>query len=299
MFEPALFGLLAAFFWGTTDFVSRFPSKMIGPGYSTAYMQLLSLLGFSVYILLAGLPVSRLLVESGNLVYLVLLAGVLNVFGLIQLYRAFSVGNMSLAAPIGSSYPIFTILLGFIILGQSIGLEKGIAIGIVVVGVMMTGFSSGEQTPNTPVIQQQQGRNVGAIVSALIASVFFGAAYLCLDAGVSYFGSVISIWLVRLAAVVFSFPLLYLTTKKFIIPMRAAWKWLALMAVLDSSGFAALSLGYIYSGNSPAIVTTLSSLLGAVTTILATLIYKDKLTKVQFVGIVILFLGVILVLNVS
>ena len=74
--------------------------------------------------------------------------------------------------------------------------------------------------------------------------------------------------------------------------------WLLLMAVLDTAGFAALTLGYIYSGNSPAIVTTLSSLLGAVTTILATVVYKDRLTKIQVAGIVILFLGVVIVLNV-
>jgi drug/metabolite transporter (DMT)-like permease len=71
-----------------------------------------------------------------------------------------------------------------------------------------------------------------------------------------------------------------------------------LMALLDSSGFTALTLGYIYSGNSPALVTTLSSLLGAVTTILATAIYRDRLTKIQIAGIIILFLGVVVVLNV-
>ena len=82
------------------------------------------------------------------------------------------------------------------------------------------------------------------------------------------------------------------------LPKDGAWKWLIVMAVLDSAGFTALTLGYIYSGNSPAMVTTLSSLLGAVTTILATAIYKDKLSKIQIIGIVILFAGVAIGLNV-
>ncbi|MFI5419527.1 MAG: EamA family transporter [Nitrososphaerales archaeon] len=114
----------------------------------------------------------------------------------------------------------------------------------------------------------------------------------------NYFGPVLSIWLFRVGAVLFSFPFLFATMRKFVLPTGGAWKWLLVMAVFDSLGFASLSLGYLSAGNSTAVVTTLSSLLGVVTTVLATAIYKDKLTSIQLVGIVILFAGVILVLNV-
>lgn len=297
MIVSAIFGLLAALFWGTTDFVSRFPSRKIGPEFSTAYMQLFSLIGFSIYILVTGPPI-RLFLHGPDLALLGLLAGALNVFGLMQLYRAFATGNMSLAAPIGSSFPIFTILLGFLILGEGIGLEKGVAIAIVISGVILTGLS-----PDNPSVGESQSikkRNFSsrATLSALSASIFFGAAYLCLDAITSSFGSVVSIWLVRLGAILFIFPFLLLTTRKAQLPTGGSWKWIAAMAILDSAGFAGLTLGYIYAGGSPAIVTTLSSLLGAVTTVLAAVVYKDRLNRIQILGIVILFLGVIIVLNV-
>jgi drug/metabolite transporter (DMT)-like permease len=259
-------------------------------------MQLFSMVGFTIFILATGPPAPEFLIKSGSLLPIVLIAGALNLFGLMQLYRSFSVGNMSLAAPIGSSYPIFTILLGFIILGQGIGLEKGIAIAVVIAGVMLTGVSSNYQTISNSSIQKG-GHNWSSVASAITASVFFGAAYLAIDSASVYFGSVFTIWFVRIGAVLIGFPLLLLTTKKLLLPVGGTWKWLILMAILDSAGFAALTLGYIYSGNSPAIVTTLSSLLGAVTTVLATVIYKDKLTRIQILGIVILFLGVIAVLN--
>jgi len=207
------------------------------------------------------------------------------------------VGNMSLSAPIGSSYPIFTILLGFLILGQGIGLEKGAAIAIVIFGVMLTGISPDYHMSDNSTVTRKS-RNWSAVASAITASVFFGAAYLGINAASLYFGSILTIWLVRIGAVLFVFPLLLLTTRKLELPTGDTWKWLILMAVLDTSGFAALTLGYIYSGNSPALVTTLSSLLGAVTTILATVVYKDRLTKIQIAGIVILFAGVVIVLNV-
>jgi drug/metabolite transporter (DMT)-like permease len=295
LIPPAIFGLLAALFWGTTDFLSRFASRKIGYGYSTAYMQLFSLIGFSVFIAIMGVPSIGFISQGVNYMLLDILVGALNVLGLMLLYRAFSIGNMSLTAPIAGSFPIFTILFGFILLGQGIGLEKGIAIAIVISGVILSGVSPGPGSSST---QVQKKRNSSGVLSALLASIFFGAAYLGLNYGASYFGSVLSVWFVRVGAVLFSFPFLLLTMKKLVLPKSGAWKWLIVMATLDSAGFTALTLGYIYSGDSPALVTTLSSLLGAVTTILATAIYKDKLSKIQIIGIVVLFAGVVIVLNV-
>jgi drug/metabolite transporter (DMT)-like permease len=288
-------GLLAAVFWGSTDFISRFPSRKIGSGYSTAYVQLFSLIGFSAFIIATGFPSLKFFEIGASDVMFVILAGVLNVFGLMQLYRAFSIGNMSLSAPIGSSYPIFTILLGFVFLGQGIGLEKGVAIALVIFGVALTGLTPEQETVGKVPMGKRQ--NSSAVVSALTAAIFFGAAYLCLDAGAGYLGSVLTIWLVRTGAVIFAFPFLILTMRKVRLPGEGAWKWLIAMAILDSAGFAALTFGYLISQSGPAIVTTLSSLLGAVTTILATIVYKDRLSRIQIFGIVILFLGVIIALN--
>ncbi len=258
-------------------------------------MQLFSLAGFSAFILITGLPSMGFISKGANYMLLDIFVGALNVLGLMLLYRAFSIGNMSLTAPIAGSFPIFTILFGFVLLGQGIGLEKGIAIAIVISGVILSGVTPG---PDGSSGQVPKKRNSTGVVSALLASIFFGAAYLGLNYGAGYFGSVLSVWFVRVGAVLFSFPFLLLTMKKLVLPKDGAWKWLIVMAVLDSAGFTALTLGYIYSGNSPALVTTLSSLLGVVTTILATAFYKDRLTKIQIIGIVVLFVGVVIVLNV-
>jgi len=206
-------------------------------------------------------------------------------------------GNMSLAAPISSSYPIFTILFGFLLLGIGIGLERGVAIAIVITGVIMTGISS-EHKEESDRATVGKRRNWSAIASAVTSSVVFGAAYLGVDLAVGYFGPILMIWLLRLGAVLFIFPFLILTTRKFTLPIGGSLKWLLLMTLLDSSGFVALTFGYIYSGSSPAVVTTLSSMIGAVTTIEATVVYKDRLTRIQIAGIIILFSGVAILLNV-
>ncbi|MDA4111377.1 MAG: DMT family transporter [Thaumarchaeota archaeon] len=294
-----MFGLLAAFFWGSTDFLSRFPSRKIGPAYSTAYVQLFSLIGFSAYVLLTGPPTVEFLSKGSSYLVIDLFVGMLNVSGLMLLYRSFTTGNMSLTAPIASSFPIFTILLGYVFLGQVIGAAKGIAIAIVISGVILSGVNLSSTKNNPSKIEKTKTKRLSnSVVSAFAASLFFGGAYLGLNLGLGYFGSVLSILFFRLGAVLFSFLFLFVTMKKLVLPTGGAWKWLLTMAILDSLGFASLTLGYLSSGNSPAVVTTLSSLLGAVTTILATVIYKDKLTRVQILGIVILFSGVVILLNV-
>ena len=72
------------------------------------------------------------------------------------------------------------------------------------------------------------------------------------------------------------------------------------MTILDSSGFAGLTLGYIFAGSNTAIVTTLSSLLGAIFyNSVSSRGVPHRLTRVQIAGIVVLFVGVIIVLNVQ
>ena len=253
-------------------------------------------MGFTTFLVFTG-PPSLTFLSGGTGFFLIdLFVGSLNLVGLMLLYRSFTTGNMSLTAPIASSFPIFTILLGYLLLGQVVGFAKGIAIAIVIAGVIISGVNL---KPPMNVLQgSRRSRLSGSVLSALFASLFFGAAYLGLNLGLTYFGSLVSLWIFRLGAVLFSFPFLLATTRKFILPRGGTWKWLLVMAVLDSLGFASLALGYLSSGGSTAIVTTLSSLLGVVTTILATVVFKDKLTFIQLIGIVILFAGVVLVLNV-
>ncbi len=295
---PAIFGLVSAVFWGTTDFLSRYPSRKIGPAYSTAYVQLFSLTGFTSLVVYLGPPSFQFLAGGSSFLLIDFLAGTLNVMGLMLLYRAFASGNMSLAAPIGSTFPIFTILLGYLLLGQGIGPAKGIAVAIVIVGVVVSSVNLTPQKLASPGVATSKRKVPStSVILPFLASIFFGGAYLGINLGLNYFGSFLSIWLFRIGAVLFSLPFLLLTMKKFILPTGGAWKWLLAMALLDSLGFASLSLGYLSTGSSTAVVTTLSSLLGVVTTILATVIYKDKLTFIQLVGIVILFAGVVLVLN--
>ena len=134
-------------------------------------MQLFSLIGFSAFIVITGLPSIGFISQGVNYMLLDILVGALNVLGLMLLYRAFSIGNMSLTAPIAGSFPIFTILFGFILLGQGIGLEKGIAIAIVIPGVILSGVSPG---PGVHRGRSKRNEIQAGVLSALLASIFFG-----------------------------------------------------------------------------------------------------------------------------
>ncbi|MFI5419528.1 MAG: EamA family transporter [Nitrososphaerales archaeon] len=179
MILPAIFGLLAAVFWGTTDFLSRYPSRKIGPAYSTAYVQLFSLVGFTMLVFYLGPPSFQFLAGGASFLLIDLFVGSLNVMGLMLLYRSFATGNMSLAAPIGSTFPIFTILFGYLLLGQVIGLAKGVAVAIVITGVIISGLNLSPQNVTTKGATSKLLSTT--VILSVLSSIFFGGAYLGLN----------------------------------------------------------------------------------------------------------------------
>ncbi len=55
MLEAAIFGISAAIFWGAGDFISRRPSSQIGYYLTSAYMQILSFVGLTIYLIMTGI----------------------------------------------------------------------------------------------------------------------------------------------------------------------------------------------------------------------------------------------------
>ena len=149
-------------------------------------MQLFSLVGFSAFVLYSGAPSFQFLAQGSSYLLIDLFVGSLNVIGLMLLYRSFTTGNMSITAPIASSFPIFTILLGFLLLGQVIGVARGIAVAIVIAGVIISGVNLSPPKETPQVVTVSRPRHLSAsVISAFFASIFFGGAYLGLNLGLT------------------------------------------------------------------------------------------------------------------
>jgi transporter family protein len=73
---------------------------------------------------------------SPNLSY-VLVAGVFLAVGILALYRALSLGPVSVVTPIFALFLVFSSLIGVVLLGESFSARKALGIGFAVVSVYL------------------------------------------------------------------------------------------------------------------------------------------------------------------
>lgn len=277
------FGLTTAFGYGTSDFVARQASHRIGHVRVLFYMELV---GFAILAPIA-VALERGVWRWSDAWWLVLGLGVLNTFATLFLYRSFEYGVLSVVSPIASSYPAVTAALAILFLNDRPGIPATVGIVFALGGIILLS-RGGVHPANAPPKDARVG-----IVSALGAFAGYGVFYFALKYVVADVGPVTVATVVRLVGVV---VLLVLSAAGLLhvrgLP-RALWPSLGAMGVLDSLAFIAFNVGIL--GGSVAIVGTLSGLFSAVTVVLAAAILRERLTRIQFLGVLSIFVGVVLI----
>ncbi len=275
-----LWGLIAAANWGFADFCARFISIKIGNFRSFLYMQLVGLLGLSLWLLIQPPPA-----WDGFYILLGLGLGLTNSLAGLAFYRAFEVGLLSVVSPIAASYGVISLVLG-LLSGQSISPSE---IG----GLLLTIF--GVVLASTPLSlsfgpRAGPGRGVGF---ALLASLFFGITFWGLGYVTPRLGGVLPVWEARLIAPLVVLALALPAGQSLRPPTRQAWPLVVVVGVFDSGAYILYNIG-LESAQS-GIVAVISSLFSAVTVVLARLFLKEKLAANQWPGLGLIFLGVGLV----
>ena len=258
-------GLVASVGWGIGDF---------GGGLTSRRAPVLGvLLGSQVASLLIGVPLLALVTEPAMRpldVGLSLVGGLLGATGLALLYRGLSVGRMGVVAPVAAVLTAtIPVVFGFVTEGApSILAIVGIAAAALSVVLV-------SRSPAAP-----DGRPSG-LPYALGAGTMFGL--FTLDASLLGDGLVLSpIILIRVASV--------LCVASWIVLRRPAWRvprelWPALVGVgvMDMSAtgayLTAIAIGPL------AIASILASLYPVVTTILAALVLRERVTPAHAAGI--------------
>ena len=291
-----LLGLAAAFAWAGADFLARHVSRRIGPNRGFIFMQWVGLALLSLYLWAAGhapwtsLAGGALSGEARVAWEWACLAGILNIGASLSLYRAFAVGKLALVTPIAASYPALTVVLA-LVSGERLKLTAGAGIVTVLAGVMLTVIPGANLAASTDPPEGKAERGVGW---ALTASLGFGVMFWLLGFRVTpSLGGAFPVWLMRLmgAGLLVLLPLRRGPGPA--IPGGSIWWPLAAAALLDTTAFVAntsgLAIGPI------AVVTVLASLFGALAVLLAWIFLGERLSRRQWVGITLIFVGVALV----
>ena len=289
-----LLGLVTALCWGSADLFARFAARRIGTFRTMLYMQLC---GFCLLTLvmprLGGW--GHLFDGSGWQPWAWgILAGVLNISSTLALYRSFEIGKLSIVAPISACYPVLTMLLSALT-GERLTPLRLFGLVLTIAGVIVV--ARGEQTPDdaNPIDERTQPAKKHLSVSWALFSAFgFGIMFWLLGLKVvPLLGGSPSVWVIRLTSVVATALVILAARQSTALPLRRDTPLLLGVGLLDTSAYVFNNYGMLHEQTS--VVSVLASLYGAVTVALAAVILREKVSASQWLGIVAIFIGIILI----
>jgi uncharacterized membrane protein len=286
-------GLTAATCWGVADFCARFGSRRIGAFRTLFFMQVFGLAIMTAYMLSRG-GISPATAGWRPWAFAAF-AGVLSTVGSLALYYAFRVGVMSIVAPISSSYPAITVTLAFLS-GERLPAHRIVGLIVIIVGVILAATSfaalrTGENAPSEQGSGAHLSRGVGWSIFAAIA---FGVMFWFIGFHVvPLTGSAFSVWMIR-ASTIGTLGLLAVPSRQSLMPPRGTVWWIvAAIGVTDTTAYfannAGLGTGHV------SVVSVLASLYGAVTVLLSWIFLRERLERSQWLGIALIFAGIVLV----
>jgi uncharacterized membrane protein len=127
----AMYGISAAILWGSSDYLGANASKRNNPNAAILGVTTIGTLFFSIIFLF-----NRGTVDWNTIgVFYSIVAGASLSIGLLTFYRGLDAGPVNLVSPIGSAYPLVSLLIVLLIFGGSIKLLNIIGIVIVVMGI--------------------------------------------------------------------------------------------------------------------------------------------------------------------
>jgi drug/metabolite transporter (DMT)-like permease len=271
----SLLALLSSAMWGTADFFAGRLSKKHHPFAVLGFSQAIGLLVGILIVLISGDWHGKVVGFDGFLIPGVL-AGLFGYIGLACLYEGLSTGRMGVVSPISSMSAVIP-LIYTVINGNSLSALKSVGIAVALVGVFC---ASGPELSN--------GLPLKPLLLALGAAAGFGCALTFISIG-SQSSALLTMVSMRAATffVTLSLAIRFKTTGKF------SKKELPALIFIGAADFLAnLLLGIACTKGLVSVAMVFGSLYPIATALLAFKFLRERLHKVQYVGIALAVTGV-------
>ncbi|MEP0804377.1 MAG: DMT family transporter [Chloroflexota bacterium] len=277
-----LLGIGGMFGWGIYDFLGGVFSKQIGSFKSLFWSQLAGLI--AVLLLAFALETKTNIPLTG--IVLSLIAAVVYSAGYLFFFKGFEKGNVSIVAATMNLWAVFTMLFAFAFMGQRLTTTQTLGVAMIISGATLastdwSGVKSGEMRLSAGVMEAVAGAfffgifwNISEVVSEEIGWLW---TTLLVKAGIALFLSVFSFSGVQE------------------ISLRAASAKtkiaILIMGVIEVGAVALVNYGLTIGD--AILITPIASALSIVTITLAVIFLKDKVSKLQGVGIIMAIAGIV------
>ena len=276
-----LLGILSALSFGIGDFLARFSSREVGFKNSLFWMLVVGAIFYLILFSFFGDGLNPNPIGLSNS----FLSGILIMFGLLCLYRGLQMGPVSIVAAITASNPLIVFLIRYA-LGSEPTLLQWLSTLVVISGAILVSFSANSFQESLGLTKKQIKESV---IISFMASITLALGLIFSQEATNTLEPLETVIYIRFFSLLGISSILLFTKSKITLTKKAI-PILFFQGILETSGYFCLVSAYIFDKASIAVV--ISSGFGLVTIILARLILKEQISKLQSVGIFLTFLGV-------
>ncbi|MGF6097158.1 DMT family transporter [Pseudomonas sp. 18175] len=276
-----IMGLLAALLWGGTDFLVGLNARAVGVKRAVYFGQALGFLIMTLLLVIFPAFLFKSLDAPLSVWLLGITAALLTVSGALALYKAFALGKAAIVAPLVTSYGVVTTLLSWAS-GEHISLVQLGCIVLCVIGVVLSSIHKDNNTPhhNTHL----------SIAYAMLAALLYGTSFWLQGRyTLPALGPITMLWLSYLVGLCVLVGMVLKIKDGLKIPPLKNCTTLTGASLMNLGGFSAFSSGAM--AGSVSVVTVISTLSGGIAAILGLVFFKERLSTVQVLGIVLILVG--------
>jgi len=270
------------FGWGIYDFLGGVYTKQIGPFKSFFWSQLAGFI--STLLLLFVLPSS---LDVPVLVLILLpIAAVLYSAGYLFFFKGFEIGNVSVVAATMNLWAVFTMLFAFLFMGQRLSGVQSLGVLMIISGVTLASLNWND-------LRNQGFQLSKGVKEAVLGAFFFGIFWNVSEVISEEIGWLLTTLFVKLGIVLFLLLFsLFIKRELDIKETNTKTKYIVgLMGIVEAGAVAVVNYGLTIGD--AILITPISSALSIVTITLAIIFLKDKITKIQGLGMLAAIAGIV------
>lgn len=276
-----LFGVFAALCWSLHDLIARALAARVGAFRMASLVIIAGGLLLSFYIFWDG----KIWSSDWEGIKAGLILGLVYGFGVGGLFKAFSLGPISLVGPITAGYPVLAVLWNVFMGLEPSWLQWG-CVAATLLGAVIVARSG---TADGGINAVEPGKMPVLLFFAAIAVLGYSSSIILGQQAALAVGEVEATWISRFTALVTLAP--FLLTEQKVPPLKPIhWFGIVVMGFLDVLGVIAVNASGHLPGKEFAGVGI--SAYGAVATILAMIFLKEKVSAGQWLGIFLIVGGV-------
>ena len=281
--QSILAGMGGMFGWGLYDFFGGLFSKRIGNFKTFFWSQLAGL----VFATLLTVAFAINLNIPTRIVILIPIASIFYAVAYLLFFKGFELGNVSIISATMNLWAVFTMFFAFIFLGQRLSTFQFLGVLMIIAGVALVSLKWSD-------IKDQNIKLLSGIKETILAALLFGIFWNLSEIISEKIGWVSTTLFVKIGIVLFMLLFSLKADRELRIAKTTPKLQMMILfaGVLEAAAVASVNWGLTIGD--VILVTPISSALSIVTIAMAVIFLKEKITKLQGIGMTMVITGIVM-----